>query len=119
MYAPARAEGVPDPTRSGFPTEEAAWEFVFGSMCRKCREEHDRALTLSEEEREESADGLFPACACEWFVLSTADYKNSAGFDDILDAAGFTEIAYSRPEPARKIPAKILHREVDIGPVRD
>lgn len=89
-YAPAH-DGQEDPTKE-FPTESEAWDYVYSRMCRTCKEERQRALSGDAE------SSLDPACSCEWFVITKEDWDASESFMDILEAAGYTEVIYRRPE---------------------
>lgn len=84
-YAPKLREGQEDPSAE-FPTEEAAWEYIFNRMCARCKKDRELALAGDEE------NGYFyPACSCEWFVLTKEDYDKSESFADILRASGYTK----------------------------
>lgn len=90
-YAPMLSEGDEDPSRE-FDTAEEAWTYVFDMMCSSCRESRERALQGDEE------CSTYPACSAEWFVVPTDKLEQAEDFRDVLDAAGYTEVIYRRPE---------------------
>lgn len=104
IYLPARSEGTPDPSRGGFESEDAAWEFVFTNhMCRRCVESRRRAIAGTGGE----FDSEYPACSAEWLVGKTADFEKAESFEDTLTAGGYSEVIYrdgdndnARQEPA-------------------
>jgi hypothetical protein len=83
-YAPKRQDGEEDPTRE-FPTEAEAYDYVFEGMCDRCKKDRELALQGDEENGD-----LYPACACEWFVIPKEDFDKSTCFEDVLTAAGYT-----------------------------
>jgi len=53
-----------DPTKSGFETEDAAWDYIASMRCNLC---------VAEESMPEE-DQIF-ACDAEWMVLTDEDYN--------------------------------------------
>jgi len=85
LYLPVLPEGVEDPTREHL-TELDAWEYIFSRMCLVCKELREQAINGDEN------GSLYPACSCEWCVLSKEDYENSSTFGEILESAGFRKV---------------------------
>ena len=68
-YQPMRREGQTDPSRSGFATEDEAWEYIFTQMCSGCQTE--RRIALKGEDDEEykeytAEDGFTPSKHPAW-----------------------------------------------------
>lgn len=65
-----------DPSRGGFETEDAAWEWVYGRMCLACKEERRLALAGEKLHAHDGNDyecSEHPPCACEWEVVPTEE----------------------------------------------
>ena len=79
-YLPALAPGKADPTRTDFDSCESAEEYIFSRMCDSCKEGRQRAMDgFKAEDWFDSDDDspyptLWPACACEWEVMTTDEY---------------------------------------------
>jgi len=117
-YVPAIAEGRTNPSRSGFPTEKAAWKFIFQHMCNGCRETRLLYLRLKRRgytneiinsieddlngddfrQRWLSLGDEYPACSAEWWVVPTEQLEKSESFEDVFRAAGYTEVLYRDEE---------------------
>lgn len=67
--------------KSGFKTEEAAWDYVYSTMCNSCCNEYERELT-GNYNKEDEEDWPFYPCEAEWSVLLTAEYE-SLGNDTV------------------------------------
>lgn len=63
IFLPALS-GRPDKSRGGFATEEAAWEYVYATMCQYCRDERARVLAGTAT----GHDDLDPPCSDQWVV---------------------------------------------------
>ena len=80
---------IESPTKHGFQTEDAAWDYVFENMCEGCKNERQRKLDEPDrEDNEYWCASLFPPCACEWAVVSTEKLDKVEDFGDILIAMG-------------------------------
>jgi hypothetical protein len=61
-----------DPTKSGFNTEDEAWQYVFDNMCKNCKDERQRVLA---GEVLYDDDSEYPACSAEWSVILTEEFR--------------------------------------------
>jgi hypothetical protein len=86
LYLPARAEGEPNPSRFDLESKDAAWEFVYSQMCQECKDEWAKALAGDDE------SSVMLGCACEWLVLTTADFEAAKNLEDLQEAAGWKVI---------------------------
>jgi hypothetical protein len=104
QYLPMLEEGEQDPSKSGFFTEDEAWEYVFTQMCEECQKERAEALAgteprevevqtaKGEKYKHEMAYSLHPACACEWIVGHTGAIDQAEDFGDLLAAGGYKKV---------------------------
>lgn len=96
QYQPA---GEGDRSKSGFATEEAAWNFVFEQMCHGCLVERQAALAgegspeyAAYMELHGFSPSTYPGCSCEWMVLPTD--KADAPFEERMEAAGWKHVEF-------------------------
>lgn len=93
LYLPTSPD--PDPSRSGFPTKEAAWDWIYTEqMCTECKNERKDALSeeFDFDDEEHSPPALKPPCALEWLVLKTTELDKCATMDEIMECAGWKTI---------------------------
>lgn len=98
VYLPSRPEGVEDPSRSGFATEEEAEEFVVSQMCDSCKEE--RRMALAGEKYEDAEEDYlgpsqYPGCFYEWLIGKTAEFESATSMDETMFAGGW-EVTYRK-----------------------
>jgi excinuclease UvrABC ATPase subunit len=58
-----------------FDTKKQAEDYVISQNCSMCK-----------------GEGLKSACAAEWFIMKTKDFKNSECIEDLFKAAGYKRI---------------------------
>jgi len=96
LYLPARESDEPNPSRSGFESQEAAEEYIFAGMCGSCKQDRQAALDGVEMTEEMENQGIFPSlwpgCACEWVVVPTE--KANGTFPEIMEAAGWKPVDF-------------------------
>jgi hypothetical protein len=99
QYQPMRSEGQSDPSRSGFTSEDAAWDYVYTQMCTGCRDERRIALLGKDSEEYKAYTDAgrwepseYPACSCEWMVLPTD--KIDAPYEERMLAAGWKPVEF-------------------------
>lgn len=93
LYLPSRTDGEPDPSKDGFPTHEAARDFIDSQMCKSCKEE----LELWKKGDSENGSSC-PPCRCEWVVVPTDKLAECDDLEDIFEAAGFERVDTDQTE---------------------
>lgn len=108
-YMPA-TEGK-DPSKEGFSTEEAGWDWVRKNcVCKGCKEEIEtnkkwvasgkkypsksffKSLEEEVDWHQKNVGSSFPACMCEWMILEKDKLDKCKDFGDIMDASGAKRI---------------------------
>lgn len=109
-YLPA-LNGRKDPSKGGFLTKEAAWEWVAEKhTCQGCKEEIETNKKWIASGKKYPPKSFFkslddeidwsfknigdghPACMCEWTVLEKDKLDKCENFGDIMDASGAKRI---------------------------
>jgi hypothetical protein len=109
-YMPA-LNGNKDPSRGGFPTKDAAWDWVAEKYtCKGCKEEIEtnkkwrksgkkyppksffKSLEEEVDWHQKNVGSSHPACMCEWSVLEKDKLDKCQDFGDIMDAMGAKRI---------------------------
>lgn len=100
LYMPA-CNKESDPSKE-FETEQEAWEYIFNRMCVGCKDQRALYLRLVSEGKSPrdyyKRACEYPACSAEWFVVDSDELKGCETFSDVLNAAGYTEVIYRRPD---------------------
>lgn len=93
-YLPALGWMEESPDKSGFPTKEAAWNYILENcLCESCKEERQRALSgKSLKDEHGDLDSTYPPCTCEWMVGLTEEMQSAETFEDILIAGGAKKV---------------------------
>lgn len=95
IYLPSRPEGVEDPSRSGFSTEEEAEEYIVNQMCRSCQEERRMAM-VGEKYEDVEEDYLqpskYPGCYFEWLIGPTERVESATNLDELMSAGGWETV---------------------------
>jgi hypothetical protein len=105
-----------DKCKSGFPTEDAAEEYIKSWLCKGCKEDLERGhYEIGPDKNTEEADRIevenvfHTNCGAEWFVLSDEHWETYLKVEDfgyLLSAAGFVPIdreeVISRKKERRK-----------------
>jgi len=91
-----------DKCKSGFPTEEAAEEYIKSYLCKGCKDDLERGhyeigpdKNIKEVDVIEVENVFHTNCGAEWFVLSDEHwetYLKVGDFGYLLSAAGFEPI---------------------------
>lgn len=92
IYLPSRPEGKEDPSRSGFPTEKDAEDYVVSQMCPACQEERRQALAGEQDPDDEIDPSVYPGCFYEWIIGLTEKVEAAEGFDQLMVACGWETV---------------------------
>jgi len=106
VYLAKLPDGATDPSKDGFFSEKAAWEYIHSWMCDNCRKIRNKYQELknsgSEPPRFEGGDldeywneyferygDEYPPCTFEWLVGPTERVKQASSFDELLNSCGW------------------------------
>lgn len=88
-YEPMLYEGQVNPTKRGFASADAAWEYITGTqVCDGCREELVPPITVENLRS--------TGCAAEWLVLEENKFDNAKSEEELMEAAGY-KLVYKKP----------------------
>ena len=89
LPAPPPREGWVNPSRSGFTTEQEAWNYVrTQQLCDMCKSQYEAFL---QEKQGLDEDGYplaeaWPACTFEWEVVETSELEKCETIEQVLEA---------------------------------
>ena len=91
-------------TQGGFPSRDAAIEYIKSCLCQKCLEALEKGYEewgVPEDtevyEKSPVESPLDTSCGAEWLVLKEEDYEKCQDFKDLMIAAG-GKIVWKIPE---------------------